>query len=89
MRRIVWLFLLFALLSWPTLLLHAAEPFLVFQPHGHTKGKNIVLISGDEEYRSEELQIKPKAKVGLVGEYHPHRFDFDGYVKGVRPADLY
>jgi hypothetical protein len=36
-----------------------------------------------------ERQIKPNAKVGLVGDYHPHRFDFDGYVKGVRPADLY
>jgi hypothetical protein len=36
-----------------------------------------------------ERQIKPNAKVGLVGEYHPHRFDFDGYVRGVRPADLY
>jgi hypothetical protein len=47
MRRIVWLFSLFAFLSGP--LLHAAEPFLVFQPHGHAKGKNIVLISGDEE----------------------------------------
>ena len=54
MRRIVWWFTLFAFLNGPTLLLHAAEPFLVFQPHGHAKGKNIVLISGDEEYRSEE-----------------------------------
>jgi hypothetical protein len=36
-----------------------------------------------------EGQIKANAKVGLVGEYHPHRFDFDGYVKGVRPADLH
>jgi hypothetical protein len=36
-----------------------------------------------------ERQIKPNAKAGLVGEYHPHAFDFDGYVKGVRPADLY
>jgi hypothetical protein len=54
MRRIVWLFSLFAFLSGPTQLLNAAEPFLVFQPHGHAKGKNIVLISGDEEYRPEE-----------------------------------
>jgi type 1 glutamine amidotransferase len=36
-----------------------------------------------------ERQIKPNANVRLVGEYHPHAFDFDGYVKGVRPADLY
>ena len=54
MRRILSWFSLFAFLSGPTLVLHAAEPFLVFQPHGHSKGKNIVLISGDEEYRSEE-----------------------------------
>jgi len=32
----------------------AADPFLVFEPHGETKGKSIVLIGGDEEYRSEE-----------------------------------
>lgn len=32
----------------------AADPFLVFEPHGKPKGKNIVLIGGDEEYRSEE-----------------------------------
>jgi hypothetical protein len=36
-----------------------------------------------------ERQIKPNAKVGLVGEYHPHRFDFDGYVRGVRPSEVY
>jgi type 1 glutamine amidotransferase len=34
---------------------HAAEPqFLTFAPQGPAKGKHIVLISGDEEYRSEE-----------------------------------
>src|SRR5450432_87358 len=32
----------------------AAESSLVLQPHGKAKGKHIVLISGDEEYRSEE-----------------------------------
>jgi hypothetical protein len=53
MRRIAWWFTLFAFLIGPTVLLHAAEPFLVFEPHGHAKGKNIVLISGDEEYRSD------------------------------------
>src|ERR1700733_12532829 len=42
MRLAVWLFCLLALS------LHAAEP-------GKAKGKRIVLISGDEEYRSEEL----------------------------------
>ncbi|HET6220406.1 MAG TPA: ThuA domain-containing protein [Acidobacteriaceae bacterium] len=70
MRRTVWLFSLFAFLSGPTLLLHAAEPFLVFQPHGHTKGKNIVLISGDEEYRSEE-SLPQLAKI--LSTYHGFR----------------
>jgi type 1 glutamine amidotransferase len=35
-----------------------------------------------------EQQIKPNATVGLVGEYHPHAFDFDGYVKGLTPSDV-
>jgi type 1 glutamine amidotransferase len=67
MSRIVWLLSLFAFLSGPTLLLHAAEPYLVFQPHGHAKGKNIVLISGDEEYRSEE-SLPQLAKI--LSTYH-------------------
>lgn len=67
MRRIVCLLALFAFLSGPTLVLHAAEPFLVFQPHGHAKGKNIVLISGDEEYRSEE-SLPQLAKI--LSTYH-------------------
>jgi type 1 glutamine amidotransferase len=33
----------------------AADPWLVVEPAGSAKGKNIVLISGDEEYRSEEM----------------------------------
>lgn len=48
MRRLL---LFFVLLSAS---LSAADPFLVFPPQGKTKGRNIVLISGDEEYRSEE-----------------------------------
>ncbi len=34
--------------------LPAADPFLVFEPQGKPRGRNIVLVSGDEEYRSEE-----------------------------------
>lgn len=34
--------------------LDAADSFLTFQPSGKPNGKHIVLISGDEEYRSEE-----------------------------------
>ncbi len=32
----------------------AADDFISFEPQGEAKGKHIVLISGDEEYRSEE-----------------------------------
>jgi hypothetical protein len=67
MRHIIGWFTLFGFLSGPSLLLHAAEPFLVFQPHGHAKGKNIVLISGDEEYRSEE-SLPQLAKI--LSSYH-------------------
>src|SRR5580698_4869996 len=70
MRRIAWLLSLFAFLFEPTLVLHAAEPFLVFQPQGHAKGKNIVLISGDEEYRSEE-SLPQLAKI--LSAYHGFR----------------
>jgi type 1 glutamine amidotransferase len=70
MRRIIWLFAMFVFLSGPSLLLHAAESFLVFQPHGHPKGKNIVLISGDEEYRSEE-SLPQLAKI--LSTYHGFR----------------
>ena len=44
-----------ALLAVSIASLSAAQPFLVFEPRGHSLNKNIVLISGDEEYRSEEL----------------------------------
>src|ERR1700683_4791425 len=70
MRRIAWLLSLFAFLLGPTAVLRAAEPFLVFQPQGHVKGKNIVLISGDEEYRSEE-SLPQLAKI--LSTYHGFR----------------
>ncbi len=54
MRRLVCSSFLLALLSLRPAPVLAAEPFLTFEPHGTPKGKNIVLISGDEEYRSEE-----------------------------------
>ena len=55
MRRLVWLyFCLVAILLTQTPCLRGAEPSLVLQPHGKARGKKIVLISGDEEYRSEE-----------------------------------
>jgi type 1 glutamine amidotransferase len=48
----------------------AADPFLVFEPHGEANGKNIVLISGDEEYRSEE-SLPELAKI--LSTYHGFR----------------
>ena len=56
MRRISGLFCLLAFVLALIPSARAAEPYLVFQPHGKAKGKSIVLISGDEEYRSKELQ---------------------------------
>ena len=52
----LWLILPAGIRVGPDSIARAAEPYLVFQPHGKAKGKSIVLISGDEEYRSEELQ---------------------------------
>ena len=35
-----------------------------------------------------EDKIPAKTKVDLVGEYKPRPFGFNGFQKGVRPADL-
>lgn len=35
-----------------------------------------------------ESAINADADVALVGPYHPARFDFEGYRRGVRPADM-
>ena len=52
-RHPLWIFLLALLL--PAAAAVAADPWLVFQgKEGPGKGKSIVFISGDEEYRSEE-----------------------------------
>jgi type 1 glutamine amidotransferase len=51
----LWPFLFLQLLSPLVPSAYAAKRFLVFEPSGRLNGKNIVLISGDEEYRSEEL----------------------------------
>jgi hypothetical protein len=34
-----------------------------------------------------EDQIPAKNNVQIVGEYHPTPFGFNGYTKGVKPAD--
>jgi type 1 glutamine amidotransferase len=54
MRCVLWFFSLLAILLGSVPSSWSADPFLVFEPHGKPKGKNVVLISGDEEYRSEE-----------------------------------
>ena len=35
-----------------------------------------------------EGRIAADADVGLVGPYQPTTFNFNGYVKGVKPADI-
>lgn len=35
-----------------------------------------------------EGKITPAAEVGIVGKFKPTRFSFNGYTKGVKPADL-
>jgi len=35
-----------------------------------------------------ESSIRPDGNISLVGPYHPTTFAFEGYVKGVKPADL-
>lgn len=35
-----------------------------------------------------EDRIPPKSDVAVVGDYRPHPYGFDGFVKGLRPADL-
>jgi hypothetical protein len=39
-------------------------------------------------YRLTGLEVPTKADVALVGAYKPTRFSFNGYTKGVKPADL-
>lgn len=54
-RRLLRLALLVAALPSPLSWLHADDPWIVFEgKDGPGKGKRVVLVSGDEEYRSEE-----------------------------------
>jgi len=54
MRLVLRIACLLGMVLGPMPSIRAAEPFLVLQPHGKAQGKSIVLVSGDEEYRSEE-----------------------------------
>jgi len=54
-RRLTAILLTIGMMTIPNTITTAAEPFVVYEgTEGPGKGKNIVLISGDEEYRSEE-----------------------------------
>lgn len=35
-----------------------------------------------------ESAIRPDGNIGFVGPYHPTTFNFEGFVKGVKPSDL-
>ncbi len=89
MRHRLWLMSLLALRLGSGSPIHAAEPFLVFEPHGIAKQKNIVLISGDEEYRSEET-LPQLAKI--LSTYHGFRcavlFAIDRKTGTVNPDQL-
>jgi putative heme-binding domain-containing protein len=39
-------------------------------------------------YWAVDLPVPEKADVGLVGAYNPTMYGFDGFVKGIKPADL-
>ena len=54
LHHILLLLCLSAIFLAPVPSLLAADATLLLEPHGKPNGKNIVLISGDEEYRSEE-----------------------------------
>jgi type 1 glutamine amidotransferase len=90
------------LLSFPSPA-HAADPWLVFEgSDGPGKGKHVVLISGDEEYRSEEALpqlAKILAKrhgfkctvlfaIGKDGTIDPERNDNIPGLESLRSADL-
>src|SRR6266508_4385591 len=50
--RVLAMFVLVSLVGVPV---HAADPWVVYEgSDGPGKGKHVVLVSGDEEYRSEE-----------------------------------
>ena len=89
MRRILLRLSLLALLMGSALSVGAANPFLVFEPHGIAKGKNIVLISGDEEYRSEE-SLPQLAKI--LSTFHGFRctvlFAIDRTKGSINPEQL-
>ena len=57
----------------------AADPWVVYQgAEGPGKGKHIVLVSGDEEYRSEEALPQLGKILAQASWIHMHRAVRDG-----------
>src|ERR1700681_301483 len=98
--RLSWLAVLAVLLGSPA---QAEDPWVVFQgSDGPGKGKHVVLVSGDEEYRSEEA-LPQLAKIlasrhgftctvlfaiGKDGTIDPNQSDNIPGLEALRSADL-
>jgi glucose/arabinose dehydrogenase/azurin len=95
--------LLCALVLWQPLSLAAEQPWIVFEPTAeNAKGKHIVLLAGDEEYRSEEalpmlakiLSRRHGFKCTVVfsvnpdGTINPDKSDSISHPKALDSADL-
>jgi hypothetical protein len=53
-----------------------------------SEGLRRLLVNASYWCLGMEAEIPEKARVELVGEYHPHHMKFDGFTKGVHPSDL-
>ena len=84
-------FLLSLLAALPLGFSFAAEDYLTYEPKGESKGKHVVLIAGDEEYRSEE-GLPQLAKI--LSERHGFKatvlfsVDRDGFIDANNQASL-
>ena len=52
------------------------------------EGFRRLLVNASYWALSLEDQISPSSKVDIVGDYHPRPVGENGFLKGVRPADL-
>ncbi len=88
MLRRAWPTLSLLVLMFASTALCAEDATLVFQPNGAAKGKSIVLISGDDEYRSEQT-MPQLAKI--LSSHHGFRctvlFAIDKHDGTIRPDE--
>jgi len=83
--------LLFLFVSIPLSAVLAADDFLSYEPKGEAKGRHVVLLAGDEEYRSEEA-MPMLAKI--LSERHGFKttvlfsVDKDGFIDANNQASL-